>query len=236
MWRSTAATLAVAVLGLGMIVADAAPATITDYGVTATITPSVAPTRLPAKSAAPVKLAVDGSVSCQERCASALRAFSVRLDGRVSVDVEGLPTCRLGQIKSTLPSEARKVCGRALVGTGTIFSQTVSIPGQASVATPPEQLLFFNGKGGTLIMHVSGGYASPVGAADDFTIKLGTGIPISAFSFRFTLGKAWRYRGERHSYLNGRCASGSLRHTITLEMGGGPVSETVAQPCTKRSG
>lgn len=234
MWRSTAATLAVAALGL--IGADAASATITASGVTATITPSVAPTRLPAKSVAPVKLAVDGSVSCQERCASSLRAFSVRLDGRVLADVEGLPACRLGQIKNTFPPEARKNCGRALVGTGTIFSQTVSIPGQAPATTPPEQLLFFNGKGGTLIMHFSGGYASPVGAADDLTITLGTGIPISAFSFRFRLGKTWRYQGERHSYLNGRCASGSLRHTVTLEMAGGPVPESVAQPCTKRSG
>jgi hypothetical protein len=212
--------------------------------ITATVTAAVTPTRLPADSTASVTLALDGNVTrrptCLGECAS-LHTIEVRLDPQVTVDTDGLPTCRVSDVKGYAPSWARRKCGRALIGSGET-SETTQLPELPPFTTSSEQLLFNAGKGGKVLMysyvpslHLSG--ASLVGTIRRLMLRPNDGSAAAEVSFHFTFGKTWRFKGQTHSYLNGQCQTGTLKTQVTLGLTDGSVaSDASPERCTKRSG
>lgn len=231
--------LLVGLLGVG----SAQGITVAKPGIEATVTATIAPTRLPKDRTAPVTLALDGHVThsdrttCEGSCAH-LRTIEVRLDRQVGVDTEGLPTCQVNDVKGYSPSQARRKCGRALIGSGTT-TETVQFPEVAPFTVSTEQLFFNAGKSGAVLMYnyssQYGSSAGRVGTIRHLKLRPNSGGPAAEVSFRFTFGKTWSYKGERHSYMNGSCVTGTLKNPITLELDSGEMSETVPQRCTKRS-
>jgi hypothetical protein len=222
-------------------------ATVTTPGFNATVTATIAPTRLPKDGTAPVTLTVKGTGTRPDPAALPaypLRYIDLKLDRHVTIDTEGLPTCTPTEVKFVTPAVARRKCGPALIGSG---RADVTLPNLSEDALVSAQfdLLFFNGQSSgrpTVLMYRSyrqipdGGIAWPVGTGRSLRVKDvgGEDSRIRTSSFAFRLGKTWQYKGERHSYLNASCVTGTVRNAITLQLDSGRVSETESQRCTKR--
>ena len=208
----------------------------------ATVTASVAPTRLPARGGAPVTLTVAGSISRpDDTVPSPLHAISLLLDRQLTVRAAGVPICTVN-LPGAPPAYMRKRCGKALIGSGTT-DETIIYPEGSGI--PPlnrhADLLFFNGRR-DVRMYIYLPHPSPgqvrslmvsVGTARRLRIRMGAGLGSRA-SFRFRLGRTWREDGKRYSYLNGRCAAGTLRTQITLSFTDGDISQAEPQGCTRR--
>lgn len=245
--RIRAGTLSMAALLLiGLIAAGSTgAATISAPGITATVTAAVKPTRLPTESTAPVTLALDASVThtdratCEASCAT-LRAVEVRLDRQVGVDTEGLPVCQVSDVKGQSPSQARRKCGHALIGSGTT-TETIQFPEVAPFDVSSEQLFFNAGRSGAVLMYTyssqGGGSAGLVGTVRHLQLRPNGGNVAAEVSFHFSFGKTWSYQGRKHSYLNGQCRTGVLKQQVTLRLADGSVaSDALPERCTKRAG
>lgn len=205
----------------------------------ATVTASVKPTRLPADDTAPVTLSIEGTMSRRPTCLSEcpeVRTIGISLDPQIAVDAEGLPTCKVSDVNGYLPSYARRKCGAALIGSGetTEVVQFVEVP---PFTRTSDQLLFNAGKGRVLLYNyqreIGGSGAGLVGTIRHLTLH--TGGDASEVSFQLNFGKRWRAGGERHSYLSGQCRTGVLKQRVTLMLSdGGTASEATPQRCTKR--
>jgi hypothetical protein len=233
--------LAASVLGLSGV-AQATTVSTPDFN--ATVTATVAPTRLPADGTAPVTLTIAGTFSRPDPTVpSPLRSMSFLLDRQLAVDTRGLPVCPLGKLNNgATVTYARKVCGSALIGSGT--TDEAFHPPEGSPIPPSERhfgMLLFNGRSGVLMfsyaLHPAPGEfpsITSIGSGRRLSIRMGAGLGSTA-SFRFRLGRTWRDDGKRRSYLSGRCASGTFKNSITLTLDSGTVSETTPQRCTRRS-
>lgn len=208
----------------------------------ATVTASVAPTRLPARDGVPVTLTVAGNLSRpDDTVPSPLHAISFLLDRQLTVKTAGLPVCTVN-LPGAPPAYMRKHCGQALIGSGTT-DETLIYPEGSGI--PPlnrhSDLLFFNARRGVrmyiYLPHPSPGQVRSVmvsvGTARRLRIRMGAGLGSTA-SFRFHLGRTWHEDGKRYSYLNGRCATGTFRTQITLSFTDGDLSGTEPQGCTRR--
>ncbi len=208
----------------------------------ATVTASVAPTRLPAGGGAPVTLTVAGNISRpDDTVPSPLHAISLLLDRQLAVRTAGVPICTV-DLPGAPPAYMRKRCGKALIGSGTV-DETLTYP-EGSGIPPSNQhldLLFFNSRRGVR-MYIYYPHPPPgqirslmvsAGTARRLRIRMGAALGSTA-SFRFHLGRTWREDGKRYSYLNGRCATGTLNTQVSLSFTDGEVSEAEPQGCTKR--
>lgn len=172
----------------------------------------------------------------------ALKEFIIEGDKHGSIDVKGLPICKPGQLQSRPSSEARKVCGPSLVGTGKTDVE-VKFPEQEPVDTHSE-LLAFNGgvKGGVTTLYIHAFLTAPVTAAVVTTVKIkkihkgryglesvatvpkiagGSG---SVTFFTLTLKKG---------IISATCPDGHLSARGTAIFTDGPkVKGTVLRPCT----
>lgn len=158
-----------------------------------------------------------------------LETITFEWDRHGEVQTKGLPVCRQGKLEATLVAQARRVCGGSIVGKGR---------GAAIVAFPESRpfkvespITLFNGprKRGnpTVIAHayttvpVPTTFIVPVeiqrinkgvfGYRTEARIPRiagGYGIPQSG---KLTVGKRWTFKGKRYSFVNARCATGSLR-------------------------
>jgi hypothetical protein len=246
--RGRAGIVGLALLAVvsGLVLGGAGSAqavTVTKPDITATVTASVSPTRLPAQGAAPVTLTLAGTFSRPDATVpSPLRSMSFLLDRQLTVTTAGLPVCPLGKLNNGASvTYARKVCGSALIGSGT--SDEAFHPPEGSSIPPSERhfgVLLFNGKQGVLLFSYAlnpapGEFPSivSIGSGRRLSIRMGAGLGSTA-SFRFRLGRTWRDDGKQRSYLSGRCATGTLTNQITLAFADGDVSDAAPQRCTRR--
>ena len=237
--------LVAGLLGVG----SAQAATVARPGLDVTTTARVAPTKLPARGSAPVTLTITGhTTQSLSEGSNTLRLIEVVLDRQLTTDTTGLGRCKPDDLAGLQPSAARKRCGSALIGHG-LRTETGQL-----VEQPPFELrhtiLFFNG-GGTVLAYENTtlstapgehfpATAYPIGNGHRLKLPIGVGTASTATSFRFTLGRTWSYKGQKRSYLNGQCRTGSLKNRFTLKITGdggavSTVSETSTERCTKRS-
>jgi len=227
--------LAAAVAALLGIPATGAQAiTVAKPGIDATVTASVNPTRLPARGTAPVTLAVAGTIIRTDAATAPnppLQEISFLLDRQLMATTVGLPTC--GDAAGAPLAYTRKHCAAALLGSGTVEET------DSSGAQRHADLLFLNTRRGVR-MYIAIAHPAPgqprsatvsFGSGRRFRIRLGAGR--AKVSFRFRLGRTWREEGEQHSYLSGRCMTGTLRTQVSLSFTDGEVSEAEPQRCTK---
>lgn len=147
-------------------------------------------------------------------------------DGRLSV--AGLPACAAESIAAAGSAEARKICGRALVGTGNVEA-LISLPGGTVQASSP--LSIFNGPrlGGlpTAVLHAR---LDAAGMAETYAIVVPIEKRRGEFRYRARLdlppiaggagaithvdvkiGRRYRAGGRQRSYASARCSDSVLK-------------------------
>jgi len=179
-----------------------------------------------------------------------LQTLIFQLDRNGTVDTKGLPICPTAKLEGATPTQARKRCAGALVGTGT-GKALVTIPGRAPFRiTSP--LSFFNGPPDhgrpTLIAHAYETVPTPQALIVPITIeKVAKGrygfqaevqLPQIAGGFgAATLAEAKigavRTRGGREvGYINAHCAGGRLQVAgKALFTDGDYFPVTLTSPC-----
>jgi len=184
----------------------------------------LAPRALPRERLAPVSVTLEGSVATADHTRppqlSDLK-FAVNSAGRVST--LGLPRCGAGVLQQTSTEAALARCRQALVGRGH-FSANVNFPDTPLIPAHGQVLAFnsrIHGHEG-LLLHLYG--TSPVRATfvlpfditrrhGEFGTVFSTHIPQLASGLGYvtdvtmTLGRKYRYRGERRSFLSASCAA-----------------------------
>jgi hypothetical protein len=200
---------------------------------------AISPKALPKNKLAPVSLHASGSVATVDGShVPPAQNVQLQVDRHIRIDTVGLPSCTLGKLTNTVPSQAMKACGKALMGKG-IASAQVEFPDSAPLnAKGP--LLGFNGPrvGGYsemlyyVFVHVpvpttlvvvakvskdSGKYAYRVSP----TIPELAGGSRSLTGFDITIDRKWTYKGQQHSYLNAECPDGYFFYKIEAVFGDG---------------
>lgn len=191
----------------------------------------------------------------------AFRGGTFELDRDIAIDAAGLPVCRAAQLEARDSSAARRVCGSSIVGSG---------QGSVEIAFPEQQpiqvkspLTFFNGgvRGGTTTLFVHAFITVPAPTAIVTTVtftkihdgryglRVVSDIPEiaggsgSVLGASFTVKRLFAFRGQKRSYLMGRCSDGRLQFKIVktdfeIEAGAHgtapPLSGTLVRPCTPK--
>jgi hypothetical protein len=174
----------------------------------------------------------------------AIREFQLQGDKNVQIDVKGVPACTSGKLQSQTTAAARKVCGPAIVGSGTTDVE-VKFPEQQAIDVHSE-LLAFNGgfKGGVTTLYIHAYLTAPVTAAIVTTVKIkkvhkgrygtesvavvpkiaGGSGSVTYFKLKFEKG-----------ILFGKCPDGKLQaHGTAVFADSTKASATVIRPCTPK--
>lgn len=194
---------------------------------------SVSPKQLPKREFAPVALNVSGKVSAADGAhPPALREALVDIDKNGAINANGAPACKGRQLEARTTASARRVCGAAIVGSGSARLE-IAFPEQPPIPVK-SPLTIFNGgfKGGKTTMYVHAYITVPVPSAVVTTLtikKIRKGryglntvarIPVvaggsgSALEFQFRVKRIFAYRGKRQSYLEARCPDGRFETNI----------------------
>src|ERR1700761_1200288 len=175
MRRRTAVALAVAIGAAALVFAAIAVGITTQIGnLKVSATAEFEPRAFPEGGTLPTTFgsilrvkAVDGSQP------PALKTLAFEFDKHGRLNFKGVPTCTSAQLEGTTPSEARKRCAGALLGTGTGKAR-VEMPGKApfTISSP---ISIFNAppQGGrpAMIAHAYEMVPSPQAVLVPFTIE-----------------------------------------------------------------
>jgi hypothetical protein len=223
---------------LALAVSNAQGVVLSGSGLSADVRATITPTGSPTHGRTPMALAVEGTVNpAADGSASLLTAVALRLDRHLQATTAGLATCT-SDLTGIYPAQARKRCGDAQVGSGSVTTAYTFAP-----EVPPmvlsEPVLFFNAAGRSrLLMYRYTpeplGPASTAATAQGFRIPLGQGGGLPK-AFRVRFGKTWTDHGERRSYLSGRCDGGVLSTRVTLTFRSGTLTGSLPTPCTRGS-
>jgi hypothetical protein len=188
----------------------------------------ISPTKLPKHGGAPVTARIDGEVTTRDGShPPALQDLEAKIDRTIEVDAVGLPTCSEGQLEATSSATAKKVCGEALVGSGTAEVE-VAFPEQQPFRSTGPLLLFNGGVRGattTVLLHAYVDVPAPTAVIVRATVTrihqgrygllLKAHIPKvaggagSATAFDLKIGRSYTYKGRKKSFLSASCPTGS---------------------------
>jgi hypothetical protein len=216
------------------------------------------PRSLPRTGLAPVRVAVGATIVPNAGATPPpLQEIQIEINRHGRFDLTGLPSCRYDEIQPASTRNALASCKSSLVGKGR-FSSTVLQPEAAPF--PAEGTLYaFNGtyKGRPAILaHVYGTTPIPTSYTIPFTISKASGdygttltapMPNVGNEWGFitglslNLGRSFKYRGERRSYVTAGCPAPSGIHIApfdfaraTFNFGTERVTSTLRRTCTAR--
>jgi hypothetical protein len=203
------------------------------------------PTTLPKKKLAPIVLTASGKIATKDGThPPALKEVEVETDKNGTINVTGVPACTSGKLQSRDTKAAEKVCGSAIIGTGTTNVE-IQFPEQNPIPVK-SKLLAFNGgtKGGTTTLFIHAYITVPTPAAIVTTVKIkhihkgryGTlsiaSIPkiaggsgsVTSFSLKV---------GNKKKVLFAKCPDGKLQAHATAKFADGTkVSAGIVRACT----
>jgi hypothetical protein len=187
------------------------------------------PAKLPKHRQAPIGGYVDAQLSTVDGShPPAIKTVFVDFDRAFQVNTKGLSACKAGQLQARDTGTAKKVCKRAIVGSG---------KGEVEVAFPDSTpftakgpITLFNGgvHGGATLLLVHAYVAVPTPTAVVTTTKITrvrrgrfglhtvSEIPKiaggygSVTGFRFRIKRTFNYRGEKKSFITASCPFGLL--------------------------
>lgn len=156
----------------------------------------------------------------------ALQQAVIEFDRDGHLDVAGLPSCRPEQVSAASTAEARKVCAKALVGTGHVEAIIASETGPVPASSP---LTIFNGPEveghPTAILHARTTFP----ALQTYAIVVPIERRPGPFRYRVTLnvpplaaglgsishvdvdiGRHFKVGGKVRSYVSARCSDGII--------------------------
>src|SRR5262245_53811853 len=187
---------------------------------------TISPSKLPRTGAAPVGVQMGGKIKTTDHTAPPkLEKIVLEINRHGKLQTKGLATCSLGKLRSISSQGAKRACGSALIGSGSVTSR-VSLPGQGAFASIGK-LQAFNGvhKGHQAIYaQVASGAPLPLTYVIVFDVKKRsgefatqlTGImpPIASeygfiSAFNLLLRRQYSFHGEKLSYASAGCPAPS---------------------------
>jgi hypothetical protein len=250
-----ALALAVALIGVGGLAVVALAVTVQAGDLVVSSEGEVAPTTLPRDEPAPISFRIGARVRTADGAPlPAMKTFTFDADRQGQLFTEGLPTCSMKSLQSTTTEQARRICGDALVGTGSTSAVLTFPESNPTLVRAP--LLMFNGgsRGARSILVIQVYARTPVattfvlpGVVTRTSGLYGTRtlvrIPTiangygSLKSFRVRIHRTWIYRGKKRSFLIARCSTGRyFAHSEFTFSDGTTVAGTLSKPCTPRLG
>jgi len=182
----------------------------------------ISPSKLPRTELAPVAVQMGGKIATTDRTVPPkLERIVLAIHSHGKLQSKGLATCSLGRLNSLPSSQAKRVCGDALVGHGNVTSR-VSLPGQGAFASNAD-LLAFNGKlhgKPAVLAQVSSGAPLPLTYVIGFEVKkaggtfgtqlIGTLPPIASeygyiSAFSLSLSRKYESHGKQMSFASASC-------------------------------
>jgi hypothetical protein len=220
---------------------------------------SIAPQKLPRTTSAPVGVQMGGKIRTTNRAEPPiLDRIVLDINRNGVIQTKGLARCPLAKLKSISAVGARRVCGEALIGRGSVTSR-VSLPDQGAFASRGT-LLAFNGryKGGAAVLaQVESTGTLPLTYVIVFEVRktkgtfstslVGTLPPIASSyghisAFNLSLRRTYRYNGRKMSYAAAGCpapkgfpgASFPLARASYLFKDGRRLSSVLVRQCKVR--
>ncbi|HEX5762217.1 MAG TPA: hypothetical protein VFY04_03740 [Solirubrobacterales bacterium] len=185
-------------------IANAASTTIRVGNLVLTFGGNFSPKKLPKNKYAPITSNIFGTIKTSDSThPSAFREAHVDITN-VKVDTKGIPVCKASQLQARDTKAAKRVCGKATIGSGLAHAE-IAFPEQRPINVPSPITVFNGGtKGGKtkLLIHTFITVPVPAAIVTDVTIKKkGSGIstiskiPViaggsgSVLDFKFTVSK-----------------------------------------------
>lgn len=250
-FRGVVAVVLAAAVALGAVLLPGALGQVVRSGnLIFTFEGKISPTKLPRKKPAPVTLSVEGHLKTADGShPPVLKTVYLEFDKHGHLNTSGLPSCTVGKLQNTLTSQAKRACGKALIGTGTATAE-IAFPEQAPFSASGP-LLIFNGSHGAkqmLIFHVYAHVPAPTTFVTTATIgkahgRYGTSATVkvptivsgqgSLTDFKATIHKTWTAKGRKESVLLASCPTGHLyAHGDFAFANGEKLEGEVARSCT----
>lgn len=222
---------ALALAALAALLGAAVPAwaaTNGDGDLRASFRGGISPSKLPRQRAAPVAVRVAGdlsSASGESGRLPQLRQIRVAINRQGKLFDRGLPVCRARQIQPTRERNARRICGDAIVGGGSVVVEA-RLPDQAPFKVKAK-LLAFNGprQNGKKLILAQAYAENPPGAfvltfrverrKGTYGTVLTTTLPPETRQwaylthFDLKLHRTYRYKGKQRSYVSAACSAPS---------------------------
>ena len=196
------------------------------------------PKALPKNKTAPISFHGTASVTTANGShVPPAQTVHLQVDKHFRIESTGLPSCTVGKIEATSPSQAMKACGPALIGKGSATAQ-VEFP-ESLPFSAKGPILGFNGPtvGGypEMLYYVYVDVPAPtalvvVAKLSKDTGKFGYRISVavpeiaggsgSLTSFDLTINRKWTVKGQQHSYLNAECPDGHFFNQFEAVFGG----------------
>jgi len=183
---------------------------------------TISPSKLPRTGAAPVGVQMGGKIKTTDRTAPPkLERIILEINRHGKLQTKGLPTCSLGKLRSISSQGAKRACGPALIGSGSVTSR-VSLPGQGAFSSIGK-LQAFNGRHHghqAIFAQVASGAPLPLTYVIVFEVKKkggqyatslnGVMPPIASeygfiSAFNLLLRRQYASHGERLSYASAGC-------------------------------
>lgn len=211
------------------------------------------PTTLPRRRRAPIHFRGYARVRTRDgTLPPALTRARIDFDSDGAIDPVGLPVCRPARLRAAGTAQAKRRCGRALVGGGSV-SAAVGLPGLRVKLTSP--LLLFNGPrvdgDPTVIAHARAGapvfetyvVVAPIERLRNplFGYRVSFDVPEIAggagvlTDVNLRVGRRFPFRGKRRSYVSARCSRSYFQTQGFFAFDdGNVVSGSVFTPCNPR--
>ncbi len=211
------------------------------------------PTALPKNKTAPINFHGTASVATADGShVPPAQTVHLQIDKHFRIESTGLPSCTVGKIQATTPSQARKACAPALIGKGSATAQ-VEFPESAPFSAKGP-ILGFNGPtvGGypEMLYYVYVSVPAPTALVvvaklskdtGQFGYRIAVTVPEvaggsgSLTSFDLTIDRRWTDNGRRHSYLNAECPDGHFLNQFEVAFGGDTnLTGTVLSSCKSK--
>jgi hypothetical protein len=222
------------------------PAVIKVGNLVLTFNGGFSPTKLSKTKPTPISLNLSGKIETTDHShPPPLTSFVLEADKNTSVSAKGLPTCKQPQLEARTTADAKKVCGKALIGTGK--TEVEVLFAESNPVMLKSDLLVFNGgyKGGKTTLLIHAFLTSPVTAAVVTTVVIQkhhngryglksvatipkiAGYAGSVKSFNLTISK----RG----YLLAKCTDGHIdAQGEAVFHDGTKAKGAVTRPCTPK--
>lgn len=210
------------------------------------------PRVLPKRAFAPIRFQGHGEIKTTDGSVPpALRHVKVEFDRDGRLATAGLPACPPSRIQATTVGQARKRCGGAIVGRGSVGA-ILSFGGTRIKVRSP--LTLFNGprRGGdlTIVAHAQ----TTVPVFESYVVAVPLERRRGAFAYRSSfdipeiaggagalthidarIGRRYSYRGTRRSYVSARCSDYILHTRGYFSFADGNVIYgEVFKPCRMR--
>lgn len=217
--RSAVLTAALCLLGTGSL----ATAEVTQEGnLRVSFTGGIAPSALPRRGAAPVKVTFGGEIKTLDgQAPPQLRTISLALNRNGRLDYRGLPACHYHQIHPASTKEAIETCPNSVIGKGS-FSANVLLPEQSPFPSTGQVTAFngiFHGRH-VVFAHVYGTTPLPQSqvlvfelgrTAGTFRTTLTAQLPQVAAEWGYvsgvtlSLGRVFSFKGRERSFVSAGC-------------------------------